>query len=158
MKEVQGLSASSTVKDPVRAVWTRASDTKAWASFIGAFAGYNLRFRSEILSGPSDPPGMGTELAISRLTGPPVIRCRVAWWDPLKGFTVTAQAGGWLTGYHGTFTLRMSELDDSLTSVDLSMKFVFLNRFVELASLLLPVGALYRRRLQKVLAALSAPG
>ena len=158
MRSVQGITSSATARNPVRAVWTRASDPKAWASFVEAFAGYGLKFRSEVVAGPSDPPGMGTELTISRMSGPPVVRCRVAWWDPLRGFTVTAQAGGWLTAYHGTFTLRMSELDDSLTSLELSMKFVFLNRFVELASLLLPVGALYRRRLQKVLAALSQPG
>lgn len=158
MRSVQGLSSSSTAKKPVRAVWTRASDVKSWASFAEAFAGYGLKFRTEVVAGPSDPPGIGTELTLSRMSGPPAVRCRIAWWDPMRGFTVTAQAGGWLTAYHGTFTLRLSELDESLTSLELSMKFVFLNRFVELASLLLPVGALYRRRLHKVLVALAEQG
>lgn len=145
------IAVSTRAKKSVRSVWSEASDLNAWPRFVEAFAGYNLKFRSEIVAGPHDPPGMGTELTVSRSSGPPLMRCRIAWWDPLRGFTVAAQSGGWLTAYHGTFTLRLSELDESLTSMELSMQCVFLNRFVELVSLLLPVGFLYHRRLGKVL-------
>ncbi|MDE2293175.1 MAG: SRPBCC family protein [Elusimicrobia bacterium] len=145
------MNASGTAKRPVRAVWTEASDPGRWSGFAEALSGGRRGFVCRIVEGPSDPPGNGTEIEVSRAGGAPLLRCRVAWWDPLRGFTVTARSEGWLTGSHGTFTLRLSELDESLTSLDLSMQFVFLNRLVELSSLLLPVGFMYRRRLLRVL-------
>ncbi len=154
---MRGLSATANAKRPVREVWTEASDPKRWGGFVEAFAGWGLKFRSEVVGGPADPPGVGTQVALSKVAGPPVIRCRVGWWDPLRGMTVMVQSGGWLTGYHGTFTIKLSELDDSLTSLELSMQVVFLNRLVELTSLLMPSGMLYKRRLAKVLALLAAP-
>lgn len=155
MWTMRGVSASSRAKRPVRAVWTDASDPKRWGTFVEAFAGWGLKFHAEVVGGPSDPPGVGTQVALSKLGGPPMIRCRVGWWDPLRGMTVMVQSGGWLTGYHGTFTIRVSELDDQLTSLEMSMQVVFLNRLVELTSLLMPAGMLYRKRLLKVLALLS---
>lgn len=154
---MRGLSASLNAKRPVRAVWTDASNPARWGSYVEAFAGWGLKFRSEVVGGPADPPGVGTQVALSKQGGPPIIRCRVGWWDPLRGMTVMVQSGGWITGYHGTFTIRLSELDEELTSLELSMQVVFLNRMVELTSLLMPSGMLYRKRLAKVLALLAAP-
>ncbi|TBR24920.1 SRPBCC family protein [bacterium] len=152
---MRGVSVSSTFRRPVRAVWTEASDPGRWGSFVEAFAGYGMRFNAAVTGGPKDPPAEGTQVAISKSGGSAVLDGRLVWWDPLRGFTVTAHAKGWFTGYHGTFTVKLSELDDDLTSAELSMRVVFLNRFVELASLLMPVGFLYRRRLDKVLAKLA---
>lgn len=152
---MRGVSVSATFKRPVRAVWTEASDPGRWGRLVEAFAGYGLRFTAAVTGGPADPPGEGTAVAVTKAGGRAVLDGRMVWWDPLRGFTVTAQAPGWFTGYHGTFTVKLSELDDELTSAELSMRVVFLNRFVELASLLLPVGFLYRRRLGKVLALLA---
>ena len=148
---MRSVVATVRARKAVREVWTTASDPKLWPSFVEAFVGYGAKFRGEVAAGPHDPAGMGTEVTVARKSGPPIMRCRVAWWDPPRGFTITAQTGGWMTAYHGTFTLRLSELDEELTSMELAMKFVFMNRFVELASLLLPVSVLYRSRLAKTL-------
>ena len=154
---MRGVSVSTTIRKPVRAVWTAASAPSGWARLIEAFAGYGMRFDAAVVDGPKDPAGEGTVVEVRKAGGRPVLKGRMVWWDPLRGFTATAHAGGWFTGYHGTFTVKVSELDDALTSAEIAMRVVFLNRFVELASLLMPVGFLYRRRLAKVLAALSDP-
>lgn len=151
---MRGVSASTMFKKPVREVWTGASDPGRWGTLVEAFAGYGLKFKAAVTGGPSDPCGEGTTVEVSKAGGRPVLKGRMVWWDPLRGFTVTAHAPGWFSGYHGTFTVKLSELDDALTSAEISMRVVFLNRFVELASLLLPVGFLYKRRLAKVLAQL----
>lgn len=151
---MRGVNVSTTYKRSVRAVWTDVSDPARWGPLVEAFAGYGLRFTSAVTAGPKDPAGEGTAVAISKAGGRQVLDGRLVWWDPLRGFTVTAQAPGWFSGYHGTFTLKLSELDDTLTSAELSMRVIFLNRFVELTSLLMPVGFLYKRRLSKVLAKL----
>ncbi|MBI3300411.1 MAG: hypothetical protein HYZ75_19775 [Elusimicrobia bacterium] len=150
---MQSVVAALRAREGVRPVWTKASDPAAWPRFIEAFAGYGAnKFRGEVVAGPQEPAGMGTELAIGRgAKGAPFMRARVAWWDPPRGFTLTASSGGWLSAYHATFTLKLSELNEDLTSLELTMKVVFMNRFVELTSLLLPVAFLYRRRLAKAL-------
>ena len=152
---MRGVTVSTTLKRPVRAVWTEASDLSHWGNFVDAFAGYGMRFNASVTEGPSNPPAEGTKVAVAKVGGRAVFNGRLVWYDPLRGFTVTAHSDGWFTGYHGTFTMKLSELDDNLTSAELAMRVVFLNRLVELASLLMPVGFLYKRRLTKVLALLS---
>lgn len=145
------VEASLLIRRRVRDVWRQASSLESWQALTSAFAGSRGSFFYAVTSGPSSPPGVGTALAVTTRRGRSVMNLRVSLWEPPKRLEFTAERKGWLTSYNLMVSIRLHEIDEDRTTAEIAYVVLFNNKFVELCSLLLPVRALYRRRLRKVL-------
>lgn len=152
---MRGISESAIIKRPLREIWDSASDPARWSTLAQDLGGRTFSCRVEA---PGGRPAIGSEVVIVRANGREEARGRITRWEPPNCLAITLQHAGWMTAYHGTLTIRLSELDDELTSAELAVSFVLMNRMVEVLSLLLPVGPLYRRAARKTLARLGAAG
>lgn len=150
------IEASLLIKKRIREVWRQTSSLQNWQDFSEQFAGGGFRFRFSVVEGPRDPMAEGTRIAVTDPNGHPLMKCKLSQWDPPRRFEMTASHHGFLTGYRLLISFSLSELDDELTRAELALVAMFANRAVELLSLLLPVGFLYRRRLERVLLRLRA--
>lgn len=145
------VEASLLIKRRIRDVWKQASSLENWQALSETFAGWGFRFRFAIVAGPKDPPGEGTKIAVTNAGGKPVMKVKLAKWDPPRRIELTVRNDGYMTGYHLLATINLSEIDDEMTNAEISLIVMFHNRLVEITSLVLPVRFMYRRRLQRVL-------
>lgn len=151
---MRGITATATLKRPLRTVWTEASDPSRWGALFGGGMRRKVVCR---VAGADGRPAQGAAVAVRYQGGGTAADGQVLVWDPPRGFKVTLHRPGWFAAFHGTVSLKLSELDDNLTSAELSVQFVFLNRLIELASLVLPVGGSYKSQLERALKRLAAP-
>ncbi|MFA5139424.1 MAG: SRPBCC family protein [Elusimicrobiota bacterium] len=144
------MESAIVIQKSPREVWERLRSPECWQELTNAFANRHDAFRC-ILVGGADV-GVGTEVDLTTARGKPVLRWRVSEWSPLKSMELAGgQSESWINPFQMMLRFQLEELDTDTTRVTASLVLIFLNRMLEVFSLILPVGFMYDHGLKRSL-------
>jgi hypothetical protein len=151
------VESSVVVRQAPRDVWARLSRPEAWQHLTEAFAGRTNAYRYVVVGDPRGVLGVGSDVDVQTPKGKPIMRWRVSEWAPPSSLELSVnEAERMLTPFHMLLRFQLEELDDDATRLTASLVIVYMNRLLEILSLVLPVGFMYSRGLNRALASFKA--
>ncbi len=148
---MRAIETGILVKKPTKRVWKSLASLGYCRTLTDSFwrFGRNLKYS---LEHPNDGPAPkdaetltpGTRVAVTTGFNRPWIDWIVSECVPGELLVLRAERAGWLDGYHMVIRSELEVIDDEKSRINIKLFVMFLNRGLELASLLLPLTFLYR--------------
>lgn len=143
---MRSIQAQAVLHRGIDETWRIVSRPDVWRELSETFAGWGTRFRY-VADGSLGP---GSEVQVTTPGGDPVMRWKVSAWTPPTGFELTStEEERRLSPFHMLLSFKLEALDTDKTEITVSMVIIFLDKTLELASLVLPVRFIYSMRLKR---------
>ena len=158
---MRGISQETIIRRDVSEVWDHVSRLSFCRRFTESFftGGRKLDYQvirpeDALTRGPDDTLAVlyrGTQIKVATNKGKPWITWHVTEMTPPRAFALQASdTESWLGSYFAVIRLELSDLGEGKTRVNARLTLLFLNRALEVASLLLPAGLLYGWSLRRM--------
>jgi len=149
---MQALESRVLIKKPARRVWKSLASPNFCRTLTDSFwrFGRNLQYQIGGV-GEGDRLQRGTHIKVTTGWGRPWLDWIVSDCVPNAFLVMRAEKPGRFEGYHMVVRAEIEPLDDEKCTVTLKLFVLFLNRALEIASLALPLGFLYRMCLDAAL-------
>jgi len=152
MRKVEG---SIVIHQGTRDLWARISRPECWQQLTEAFSGRPGAYRYIPVGDASGVVGVGSEVDVQTPKGRPIMRWRVSEWAPPQSLELSVnESQRMLTPFHMLLRFQLEELDDDTTRLTMSLVIIYMNRLLEIMSLVLPVGFMYSRGVRRALTSL----
>jgi len=142
------MEAREIVNKSAAQVWEGLAQPGALRELCETFAGWGARFRVVADRGMI----VGAPVEVTTPGGDPVMSWRVTSSAPPTTLELSStEEERKLSPFHMVLSFRIEALDDDKSQVSAELTLMFLDRMLELATLILPFGFFYGQRLKRSL-------
>lgn len=148
---VRAIETGILIKKPSRRVWKGVSSLSFCRTLTDSFWRFGRNLRYDLIHPEGVDPSedaetliLGSRVAVTTGFNRPWIDWTATASVPGELLVLRAERPGWLDGYHMVVRCELEVIDDEKCRLNIKLYVMFLNRGLELASLLLPLAFLYR--------------